>query len=291
MTPRPDEEFAPAKVNLALAVTGRRADGYHLLDTFVVFARSGDRLAATPRSGLELGVAGPFAGALAGESDNLVLRAANALAEAARRSGVSVPGARLELTKMLPVAAGLGGGSADAAAALRLLDRLWGLDWGSARLAELAATLGADVAMCLRARALRARGIGEVIEPLEGVPELPLVLVNPGKALSTPEVFAAREGVFSPPLPYMPECDGPGAMAAWLAGTANDLEPGATRREPEIGAILSALRARADCLLARMTGSGATCYGMFSDMPAAEKAAASLAAERPDWWVVATSAR
>ena len=278
-------EHAPAKVNLALAVTGRRRDGYHVIDTLAVFADIGDRLSLEPAAEVSLDVSGPFAGDLSDPADNLVVRAATMLRDAASET-TPVPGARLRLEKHLPVASGIGGGSADAAAALRGLNRLWRLDWAREDLAGLGVRLGADIPMCLTSRPLRATGIGEDIAPLRGFPALHLVLVNPGVAVSTAEVFAGCNDRFLGDLPD-PSCvsDLDSALT-WLGDTANDLEGPAIRIAPVIDAVLNALRASQSCLLARMSGSGATCFGIYRDDAAARAAAAAIRAARPDWWAV-----
>jgi 4-diphosphocytidyl-2-C-methyl-D-erythritol kinase len=266
------EELARAKVNLALHVLGRRDDGFHDLDTVFAFAEAGDLLRAEPAETLSLRLRGPFAAALAGEGDNLVLRAARALQA---RYGVAA-GAALVLDKRLPVAAGLGGGSADAAAALRLLARFWGLDAGEAALVDLAAPLGADVPACLLSRTLRGEGRGDRLQPVDlTVAGKPLLLVNPGIALPTAEVFRRWSPPGSGPLPADP-LDG-----------VNDLEPAAIAFAPAIGEVLERLRA-AGAPVARMSGSGATCFALFDDEAARDRASAALAAARPRWWRLAT---
>jgi 4-diphosphocytidyl-2-C-methyl-D-erythritol kinase len=272
-------EPAPAKVNLFLHVTGRRADGYHELDSLAVFGPAADTLEAAPAPALTLSVDGPFGAALAGEPDNLVLRAARMLAEAA---GGATRGAALRLTKRLPVASGIGGGSADAAAALRLLDRLWGLDLGEDRLAVLAAALGADVPVCVPSRPARMRGVGGELSPAPALPpRCGLLLANPGVALATPAVFRARTGPFSAPAALPGRWDDAAAMASDLHELRNDLEAPAAALCPPMGEVLAALRSLPGCLLARMSGSGATCFGLFADAAAAERAAALLPAA---WW-------
>ena len=226
------ESFAPAKVNLALHVLGRRADGYHLLDSLVAFAAVGDVVRVEPAERLALRVTGPFAAALAGEADNLVLRAARALAA---RHGIA-PCAHLTLEKHLPVASGIGGGSADAAAALRVLARLWEV---SDATAELALALGADVPVCLAGRPARMGGIGEALAPAPRLPACGLVLVNPGVAVATQAVFRLREGDFSPPLTLPPAWPDAAAMAEDLARLGNDLEAPAMRVQPAIGVVLT----------------------------------------------------
>lgn len=274
----PLTEAAPAKVNLFLHVVGRRADGYHLLDSLAVFPRIGDTLRATPADALELTLEGPFGGALQAEPDNLVLRAARGLAELA---GVHA-GARLILVKTLPVASGIGGGSADAAAALRLLARLWGVAPAPAALHALALRLGADVPVCLASRPARMGGVGETLSPAPALPVFGMALVNPGVAVSTPEVFRARTGGFSPPAALPPGWPDAAAMARALAALGNDLQPPAVALRPVIGEVLAALRATPGCLLARMSGSGATCFGVYAD--AATAATAAAAVRRPGWW-------
>ncbi|MGI3778636.1 MAG: 4-(cytidine 5'-diphospho)-2-C-methyl-D-erythritol kinase [Janthinobacterium lividum] len=281
--------FAPAKVNLFLHVTGRRADGYHLLDSLVAFAGTGDVLRARFDGALSLAVEGPFAAGLpapdAGAAENLVLRAARALSALTGQ----VPRAALVLDKRLPVASGIGGGSADAAASLRLLQSLWGVAPHPDELAALALRLGADVPVCLASRPARMQGVGELLSAVPPLPPLGLVLVNPGVAVSTRAVFEARAasaggaGPFGArPAPSLPAgwADA-AALAGWLGGTGNDLEDAALALCPPVGAVLAALRARPGCLLARMSGSGATCFALFADAGEAERAAAALPQE---WW-------
>jgi 4-diphosphocytidyl-2-C-methyl-D-erythritol kinase len=269
-------EFAPAKVNLYLHVTGRRADGYHLLDSLAVFPAVGDRLRAAPAEALSLTVAGEFGAALAGEADNLVLRAARALG--------GTQGARIKLEKHLPVASGIGGGSADAAAALRLLCRLWGRPPAAASiaLAPIALALGADVPVCLASRPARMGGVGETLTPAPGLPPAGMVLVNPGVSLATAAVFCARTGGYSAPAELPAAWPDAAAMAGELARLRNDLQSPAIALRPVIGTVLSDLAAVPGCLLARMSGSGATCFGLFPDAATAEAAARALA--RPGWW-------
>ena len=272
-------EAAPAKINLFLHVVGRRADGYHVLDSLAVFAGVGDRLRAEPANELSLAIDGPFGASLHAEPDNLVLRAARALAAEA---GVE-PRARLLLEKNLPVASGIGGGSADAAAALRLLCRLWGIAPEPAVLARLAAGLGADVPVCLAGRPTRMGGAGEVLDPAPALPECGLVLVNPGVELSTADVFRARVGAFSPVAALPVAWPDAAVMATDLAALRNDLEPPAVALRPVIAEVLAVLAEAQGCLLARMSGSGATCFGLFPTAAAAAQAASGLA--RPGWWV------
>ena len=269
-------ESAPAKVNLYLHVTGRRADGYHLLDSLAVFGPAADGLSLASADTLSLALEGPFGAALDAEPDNLVLRAARALAAAA---GVP-PRAALVLAKRLPVASGIGGGSADAAAALRGLDRLWGLRLGEARLAAIAAPLGADIPVCVASRPARMAGVGEVLSAAPAIPGCGLLLVNPGVALATPAVFKARTGGFTPPAALPAGWADAAAMAGDLARLRNDLEAPAIALCPPVATVLAALRALPGCLLARMSGSGATCFGLFADPAAAGAAADRLPGTR-----------
>ena len=280
-------EFAPAKINLALHVTGRRDDGYHRLDTLVAFADIGDRLTVSPAETLDLRATGPFASALPAAQDDLVLRAATTLRVDAFGDGVAAPGAALVLHKALPIASGLGGGSADAAAALRALNRLWRLGWPDERLAEIGLRLGADVPMCVASRPLRARGIGERMTNLDVLPDFGLVLVNPGTAVSTPAVFSALAGRFSSPLTEPPAFADAACLARYLGETANDLEAPALTLAPEIAAVLDALRRTDACLIARMSGSGATCFAVYPDVAAARAGAGAVSSRCPEWWVAA----
>jgi len=301
-------EPAPAKVNLYLHVTGRRADGYHLLDSLAVFGPAADALEMA-EGALSLQVTGRFAAGLVGEGaaglvgegaaglvgegaaglvpdaaagrpagdDNLVLRAARALAAAAKVE----PRGALALDKALPVASGIGGGSADAAAALRLLNRAWRLGWDGGRLRMVAAPLGADVPVCVESRPARMAGVGELIGPAPGLPALALLLVNPGVALATPSVFRARQGGFSPPASLPAAWADAAAMADDLRRLGNDLEAAAVGLCPPIAEVLAAIAGRPGCLLARMSGSGATCFGLFAHAAAARAAAAAMPAA---WW-------
>ena len=271
MSPGEVRVFAPAKVNLALHVTGRRADGYHLLDSFVGFLDVGDVVTAALAPDYALRVEGPFSEGVPDGPENLVLRAAQAAGRPAR----------FVLEKHLPMAAGLGGGSSDAAAALRALERL-GVPLPADTLA-----LGADVPACLLARPLRMRGIGERITPLPPLPPIHLVLANPGVAVATPLVFGALASTAGAPLPALiPDFADGEALAHWLCAQRNDLQPAALRLAPAIGEVLAALAAAPGCRFARMSGSGATCFGLFPDRETAAQAARRLAAKRPRWWVV-----
>ncbi len=265
------QSFAPAKVNLFLHVVGQRPDGYHRLDSLVVFAGVGDFLHAAPAKDLRLQVTGPFAATLGAGPDNLVLRAARILD--------SQKGAKLTLEKRLPVASGIGGGSADAAATLRLLSRMW--DVPAASPAQ-ALALGADVPVCLTSAPCRMGGVGEVITPSPALPRFGIALVNPGVEVSTASIFRARQGVFSSPAMLPGGWGSAAALAADLAACRNDLEPPAIALCPAIGDALAKLRATRGCRLARMSGSGATCFALYDSPQEAARAAAQC--HRRGWW-------
>ncbi len=275
-------EPAPAKINLYLHVTGRRTDGYHLLDSLFVFAALHDRITAAPADAFTLEVEGPEAGDLPtlGE-DNHILLAARVLAQ---HAGIST-GASLRLEKNIPMAAGLGGGSADAAAALRLLDRMWSLGLGDDELAALGARIGADVPAAVRSIPQWVRGIGEILTPVDDLPTLHVALVNPRVAMPTVAVFrdyaAASEGFSAPHDGRFPrDAD---ALLDLVSRLGNDLESHAIRRAPVIGAVLRELARMPGCALARMSGSGATCFGLFRSASDAQNAAETLAAAH-GWW-------
>lgn len=274
--------LAPAKLNLDLRIVGRRADGYHLLDSLVAFADVGDTLTAAPAADLSLAVTGPFAAALGGHDDNLVLRAARVLA---RERKVAL-GARLALDKQVPVAAGIGGGSSDAATALLMLGRLWGVD---PRLPDalLARDLGADVPVCLRRRPTLMTGIGEVLRDAPPLPPCAVVLANPGVALPTPSVFKAHGGrsVSAPPPRPTRDITTALELARDLARSANDLTAAAITVLPVIADVLAELDAAPGRLLVRLSGSGPTCFALFADAGGAHAAAGAIAARRPAWWV------
>lgn len=282
-------EPAPAKVNLYLHVTGRREDGLHLLDSLVVFADVGDTLTLAPAPSFSLTRGGPMAPALThADADDLVVRSVRAMeAEFGRSADFAI-----RLDKHLPVAAGIGGGSADAAAALRLVARHWDVPANEARLYALAERLGADVPVCLADRASRVGGIGERLSPVDGFPALPAVLVNPNEPVATAAVFRALAGRPAPSAgtdaPVLPSRPSREAVFAVLEGTRNDLESPARTLCPSVGAVIAALSGRRGALAARMSGSGATCFALFADDASAREAAASLAREHPEWWVAAT---
>lgn len=273
--------IAPAKLNLYLHVTGRRADGYHLLDSLIVFAGVGDRLTVAPADSLSLELTGPFAAALADDADNLVLRAARLLA---RTGGIDAHAA-IRLDKHLPVAAGLGGGSADAAAALGALATLWELAPDADDLAAIALELGADVPVCLAGRATFVGGIGEELAAPPPLPPVYGVLVNPGVPLSTAAVFGGLGGTFSEADRFSEAPADGAALAALLAARSNDLEAPARHLCPAIDQARAALAAEPRCLLARMSGSGATCFGLFANVDHGAAAADRIAAAHPEWWV------
>jgi len=280
----PATEAAPAKVNLALHVRGRRPDGYHELDTLAVFAADGD-VVELAEGGDRLTIDGPFGALLRGDgTENLVLRAARRLAA---RAGRSWPAIRL--TKNLPVAAGLGGGSADAAATLRLLTRAWRLPLDANDLAAEGLALGADVPMCLRSRPLVAQGRGERIVEVPGFPALSMILVHPAVAVATGQVFARLDSPEDPPLPDLPErFESVADFVRWLRPTRNGLSDAARDLAPAIGSALLAL-SNTGAMFARMSGSGATCFGIFPFRDAAEHAARVIRAAEPTWWVTATT--
>jgi 4-diphosphocytidyl-2-C-methyl-D-erythritol kinase len=276
--------LAPAKINLFLHVGEMREDGYHALESLVVFAETADRLEFVPANEFSLTFEGPFGRELVREKDNLVLRAARLLHS---ELGQGRAGARITLQKNLPVASGIGGGSADAAATLRGLDRLWQLDAPEGALLDLAARIGSDVPACLLSQPCWMEGRGERVRKLPAFPQLPLVLVNPGLAVPTAPVFAnlnARTGLgaISPP--------GHGIANLWdllayLADAGNDLEAPAARLVPVIEDVLAALDREPGCALAQMSGSGATCFGLFHQEQYALGAAERIAQDHPDWWV------
>jgi 4-diphosphocytidyl-2-C-methyl-D-erythritol kinase len=324
---------APAKINLALHVTGKREDGYHEIETFAVFTRFGDLVSVTEADVDSFDVDGPFATGVPSSGDNLVIQARDALRAMARdtpapnpspqgggghgnadakspsplRGGVRGGGilhknsflsdpprtgetrgpVAIRLTKNLPVASGIGGGSSDAAAALTALNQIWATDFPPDRLAELGQSLGADVPMCLNGRPLLASGIGEHIEPVADVPALALVLVNPGVAVATAEVFRRLDRRNNGGLPPLPRAVEFHSLRNWLETTRNDLEPAARSLQPVIGSVLAALN-KAGSGFSRMSGSGATCFGLFETGNVAKRAAIEIRRRHPDWFVAAT---
>jgi 4-diphosphocytidyl-2-C-methyl-D-erythritol kinase len=260
------EAFAPAKINLTLHVTGQRADGYHLLDSLVVFANVGDWVWFDPADGMSLEVSGPFADGVPTDGRNLVCKAA----ALAGQTG------HIRLEKNLPHGAGIGGGSSDASA---LLSALGSTDTGL--------SLGADVPVCRLGQAARMSGIGDVVAPITALPELFAVLVNPAVLVPTPEVFKALESKNNNPMPdVLPKFSSAAELINWLASQRNDLESAAIKCAPQIAGVLDVLRAQPDQKLVRMSGSGATCFALFETADRAELAARNVHANHPDWWVV-----
>lgn len=274
--------LAPAKINLFLHVGPVAADGYHPLASLVAFADVGDAVTVVRAEALSLSVTGPFGAALAGEGDNLILRGLRALGEAA---GIGAPPVAVTLEKKLPIAAGLGGGSADAGTAIRLTARLLDLDLDEAALEAVAGVVGADGPMCLRARPAWATGRGDDLRDEPRLPPLHAVLLNPGLPSPTGAVYRAYDDAPAgdADCPDAPADWSPAAMIDWLKDQRNDLEAPALRVTPGIAEALSAMRAAPGCRLTRMSGSGATVFGLFDDAAAAEGAA--LALQRPGWWV------
>ncbi|MDA8747191.1 4-(cytidine 5'-diphospho)-2-C-methyl-D-erythritol kinase [Litoreibacter sp.] len=289
-------EFAPAKVNLTLHVTGQRDDGYHLLDSLVMFADVGDRLDIFSANTLSLTIEGPMAAGVPADMSNSIMKCAQLFKP-------QEDGAALLLTKNLPTAAGIGGGSADAAAAFRGLMEHWGpeapetlfhkgLDLNvmtkdeAARITEQVKALGADVPVCLFCATSRMRGIGEKLEFYRNIPKLHAVLVNPGVAVSTPDIFNALTTKGGASMseeigPFLSSTD----FVKWLALQRNDLQPAAISQVPKIGEVLAALKKIDGCALSRMSGSGATCFGLFETQHLAAAAATMLETQHPNWWV------
>ncbi|ATG34426.1 putative 4-diphosphocytidyl-2-C-methyl-D-erythritol kinase [Phaeobacter piscinae] len=268
------EAFAPAKINLTLHVTGQRADGYHLLDSLVVFADIGDRITVAASDQRSLQVTGPMAAGVPVDASNLMMQAA-ALMDPAR-------GAVLLLEKNLPPASGIGGGSSDAAATLRALSELWGLPMPGT---QDVLPLGADVPVCMSPGTQRMRGIGERLDGLPPLPDCAIVLINPGVSVATPAIFRAMGKRDNPAMPAeLPIWDSIGHLATWLKTQRNDLQPSAIQLEPVIGEVLKALSGTAP-LYHAMSGSGATCYGLYPTEAEAQAAADRLRAADADWWV------
>ncbi|WP_259781936.1 4-(cytidine 5'-diphospho)-2-C-methyl-D-erythritol kinase [Aestuariispira ectoiniformans] len=276
---------AAAKVNLYLHVTGQRADGYHLLESLVAFTEFGDRLMVSPGEGLSLTIGGPFADGLTDGPDNLILRAASELRDLC---GVTL-GAAIHLDKTIPVAAGIGGGSADAAAALTALCDFWDLNPDRTALDDLALGLGADVPVCLHGRPAHMAGIGEEVTSAPDLPDLGVLLVNPLQGVSTPQVFKALNGAFGPAdrIPDAAFAD-PASFLAALHTRRNDLMAPAVNIAPVVGEMLAALEGLDGCRLARMSGSGATCFGLFDDPGHAARAADVFRTTHPGWWAQST---
>lgn len=277
-------ETARAKINLALHVTGQRPDGYHLIESLVTFAESGDRLIFHDADDWRFTLSGPFASDLSRE--NLVLLARDCLRETASRLGHATPPVAIHLEKILPVASGLGGGSADAAACLRGLSRIWNLPGTTQDLADIAISLGADVPMCLSSRPLVASGIGDRIVPLETLPSLAVVLVNPGTAIATPDVFVRLPNKNNPSM-TVPKARTTDELVMELQVLRNDLQAPAQSIAPIIADVMDAISG-SGALLTRMSGSGATCFGLYSDAQKANQAAETLRTAHPSWYVCAS---
>ena len=284
-------EFAPAKVNLALHVVGRRSDGYHTLDSLVAFADVGDELHFSPLpgpAGIRLSVSGPFAAGLDGGPSNKIWQSWRELAD---RYPASAAGVSIGLVKNLPVASGLGGGTADAAATLRGLIRCWNVSPGRSDLVAISSSLGADVPVSILSTAQRMNGIGETVAPLAGWRPVPAVLVNPDVKCLTADIFRAANLPLGKPafagLPAGIER----ADVAWLRSCRNDLQEIAISRLPVIAEVITLLNGCPGIEIARMSGSGAACFGAFNSTGAARKAAATISRARPDWWVRSTTLR
>ncbi|MGV8832341.1 MAG: 4-(cytidine 5'-diphospho)-2-C-methyl-D-erythritol kinase [Devosia sp.] len=282
----PVVHIAPAKINLALHVTRRREDGFHDLESLVVFAALADEIEAVPAKTDSLSIVGPFSRGLGAGETNLLSRAIAAFRQ--RWPDAVKTGLALRLTKNLPVAAGIGGGSADAAAALRLMVSQSRHAIPVPELSDLAARLGADVPACLVSMPLLARGVGELLEPLPDFPQLHIVLVNPMVPLATADVFRRLRAHDNYPLPALPvPLTRPVQLGIWLAETRNDLQPPAVKLVPVIGEIVDHLAQAHGCMLARMSGSGATVFGLFGSSGQAHQAAQMMREQNPEHWVAA----
>lgn len=279
--------FAPAKINLALHVTGRREDGYHLLDMLVAFGDVGDFIHIAESENDQFHVSGPFSKAIPVDARNLVLKARDKLKNVSNRQ---LPSVTIHLEKNLPIASGIGGGSSDAAATLLALNDLWGLNLSFSEVAALGLSLGADLPMCLHGAnfgtPLIARGVGEDLSPISGMPALPLLLINDGTALSTPQVFGAMSKRDNPPLPA-PKIGSFDCLRTYLPTTRNDLLQPALSLAPNIAQKLEMLRSY-DAFFVQMSGSGPTCFAIFSDQKSAIRAAGEIRAAHPDWFVATT---
>lgn len=272
--------IAPAKINLYLHITGRRDDGYHFLDSLVAFTNIGDELSLEESEDFNIKICGPMAAALSGE--NLVEKAVKLLSNAVKTPlKVSI-----KLTKTLPIASGIGGGSSDAAAALRLLAEHWGINQDDPVLYQIAASLGQDIPCCIPRKTCYFRDIGNVTDAGPLLPHTNIVLVNPNKALPTPAVFKARQGNFDPAARLERVPKDAADLALLLSTRKNSLTDAACQLMPEISQMVFWLNSSQNCLLARMSGSGATCFGLYPDKSSALKAAEFIKASNPDWWVV-----
>ncbi|PLP59759.1 4-(cytidine 5'-diphospho)-2-C-methyl-D-erythritol kinase [Mesorhizobium loti] len=280
-----DARLAPAKINLALHVTGRRADGFHSIESLAVFTRFGDRMETHRADEDRFSISGRFAGLVPTDETNMVLKARDALRH--HVGAENAPTVAISLEKNLPVASGIGGGSSDAAAALRALASTWKLDIDEAQLTRIGFSLGADLPMCLKAQPLLARGAGETISTVAEFPALGLVLVNPGVAVTTADVFRSLANRDNEALPPLPKTIDFHSLRGWLEATRNDLETAAETIAPLIGKAKASLL-QADAAFVRMSGSGATCFGLFETGNVAKRAAASIRSRHPDWFVAAT---
>ncbi|EJN03041.1 4-(cytidine 5'-diphospho)-2-C-methyl-D-erythritol kinase [Phyllobacterium sp. YR531] len=276
--------IAPAKINLALHVTGRRNDGYHLLDSLVVFAGFGDRISVSAADIDSFHMSGPYGHALRADGSNLVLKARDSLRVDFPEQAFPVA---ITLEKHLPIASGIGGGSSDAAATLRALIDLWDIEIPSPNLTRLGLALGADLPMCLLGKPLIARGIGEELEQIAKFPHLPIVLANNGAAVSTPQVFGALRKRNNPALPALPELHAISDVCTYLDGTHNHLFPATMELMPTLNDTMTALHSTKP-LLVRMSGSGATCFAIYDSDEAATAAASKLRATHPTWFIADT---
>ncbi|HEY8190453.1 MAG TPA: 4-(cytidine 5'-diphospho)-2-C-methyl-D-erythritol kinase [Micavibrio sp.] len=280
--------FAPAKINLYFHIVGKRNDGYHDLDSLVAFADIGDSIRIEPARNFHFQVDGPFAGAFTNRdldpslsSSNLVTRATRAIAEAFRRE----PHIRITLTKNLPIASGLGGGSADAAATLWGLMQLWQIPPSMPLLPELMLSLGADVPVCMHGAPVRMRGIGDILDPVPGLLDIPAILINPLKPCVTADIFRRLKGPVRREVAMPQDLSSEASLIEFLQQQNNDLTAAATECVPEVAEIISLLREQKECSLSRMSGSGATVFGLFSCWDHALKAAEQINANHPEWWV------
>lgn len=277
-------QIAPAKINLALHVTGQRQDGYHLLESLVVFVNFGDKISVKRADADAFKMSGPYGGDLPSDGNNLVLKARDMLRKLFPSYASPVA---IHLEKYLPIASGIGGGSSDAAAVLHALSVLWGIEIDPEHMGSIGLKLGADVPMCLHGKPLIARGIGEKIERIAAFPQLPMVLVNSGISIATPQVFAALQKRNNPALPDMPQFSTIADVCTYLGETDNHLFAATTTLNPAIGETMEALHVTVPQLV-RMSGSGATCFGIYTSDEAATNAASSLRKNHPTWFVVAT---
>lgn len=276
--------MARAKINLDLLITGRREDDYHLLDSLVVFADYGDEISVRPAENMTLNITGPFAAGLDGEGDNIILRAARLLKD---KFNIQ-QGANIKLVKNLPVSSGIGGGSADAAATLHALAELWSIEGGIPDLGALPLSLGADVPVCMVSKTLQMRGVGEFLRPIAFDFPLYLLLVNPGVSVSTAAIFrarATRKAGFSPGRVLPDHIATLDQLRDIISSAGNDLEQDAFGAAPEIELALGQIRQGDGCVVSGMSGSGATCYGVFADLEAAHSQAGLISSSFPGWWV------